>query len=297
MAAVASKMKRMDDLIADLDQSLSEFAQGYQEHYGEGGDDGFDLLDSYNDDTNSVNTAVVGAELLRLQSAPPSILSPIDSVTMPAPPIHATANAWHAVGGTPMPLHAVEFSETEHSGDRDFSFHRGASLGAVGGNGTPGIAMVSGAPMPGSIASAGDAANADGTISALRLELERAKLELIDQLQMNKVLLQGASAAAAGGLYTTPAAVPSSGFRASTTAARAPSRAELIGASVEVESINSDSKSEARSDSKSDKSGKSSGWFGGRTKNTDNEAKAKRREEKRAIEMKKKEVINVPMMM
>ncbi|KAJ3384619.1 hypothetical protein HDU84_002838 [Entophlyctis sp. JEL0112] len=360
MAAAAAKMKRMDDLIADLDRSLSEFGQ-VDEDQADDADDGFDLLDSYNDDSDSVNAAAVGDERLRFQGATPAMLGPIPTDQRPpSNPIYRTAP--QAVG-VPMPSYPPvtrpvvntqstnlrdspraipaatattaagyppqlqqfqrEYPARKNSlasaalsanSDRDsgLSFYGIATPSAAGGNAVaftapsqpppapvgPGLVMAPGVSVAGSFASVGDSIDADGEIRALRLEIERAKMELIDQMQMNKILLQSATASAAA----TPATIPDSVFRAASIPASSvgtPSQSQLPRASEEVESIKSDNKSEVRSESKSEKSGKSSatGWFGSRGKSVDKEAKAKRREEKRAIETKKKEVINVPMMM
>ncbi|KAJ3210203.1 hypothetical protein HDU82_008596 [Entophlyctis luteolus] len=367
-AATAANMKRMDDLIADLDRSLSEFAHDDPNHPVNDVADGFDLLDSYNDDSTSAGSTVVGDELLRFEREPPAIHAPtpMHSVTqaMPRPPsnpIYRTASPPQFVG-VPMPSYAVEEPprirlpvlrtalnsqstnmrmesaravtaagyaaqlqqfQREYPGRKNslasaatlstnsdhnsgLSFYGVASPGAGAGNGVPfaaqpqpplagggrGIAMGFSASVAGSFASDGEAINADGEIRALRLELERAKLELIDQMQMNKILLQNTSAA--------QVMVPDSVFRsASIPASSVGTPSQPPKASEDVESIKSDTRSEGKSDIKSEKSAKSTatGWFGARSKSVEKDARTKRREEKRAIETKKKEVINLPMMM
>ncbi|KAJ3347004.1 hypothetical protein HDU83_002449 [Entophlyctis luteolus] len=366
-AATAANMKRMDDLIADLDRSLSEFAHDDPNHPVNDVADGFDLLDSYNDDSTSAGSTVVGDELLRFEREPPAIHAPtpMHSVTqaMPRPPsnpIYRTASPPQFVG-VPMPSYAVEEPprirlpvlrtalnsqstnmrmesaravtaagyaaqlqqfQREYPGRKNslasaatlstnsdhnsgLSFYGVASPGAGAGNGVPfaaqpqpplagggrGIAMGFSASVAGSFASDGEAINADGEIRALRLELERAKLELIDQMQMNKILLQNTSAA--------QVMVPDSVFRsASIPASSVGTPSQPPKASEDVESIKSDTRSEGKSDIKSEKSAKSTatGWFGARSKSVEKDARTKRREEKRAIETKKKEVINLPMM-
>ncbi|KAJ3385713.1 hypothetical protein HDU84_002057 [Entophlyctis sp. JEL0112] len=327
-AATAANMKRMDDLIADLDRSLSEFAHDDPNHPVNDVADGFDLLDSYNDDSTSAGSTVVGDELLRFEREPPAIHAPTpmhspvlrtalnsQSTNMRMESARAVTAAGYAAQlqqfqreypGRKNSLASAATLSTNSDHNSGLSFYGVASPGAGAGNGVPfaaqpqpplagggrGIAMGFSASVAGSFASDGEAINADGEIRALRLELERAKLELIDQMQMNKILLQNTSAA--------QVMVPDSVFRsASIPASSVGTPSQPPKASEDVESIKSDTRSEGKSDIKSEKSAKSTatGWFGARSKSVEKDARTKRREEKRAIETKKKEVINLPMMM